>query len=94
LNQFFKNGKKDWRNVPGLAETTFREKNLVNWSESSQLLSTSRCYTSTGHPIYLYVPHASMSFFRKSAVVRFDFSRKSILFMREYLCHHIAKDSI
>jgi hypothetical protein len=38
-----------------LAETTFREKILVNWSELSQLLSTSCCYTSTGHPIYPYL---------------------------------------
>jgi hypothetical protein len=32
LNQFFKNGKEDWGNASGLAETTFREKNLLNWS--------------------------------------------------------------
>jgi histone-lysine N-methyltransferase SETMAR len=30
LNQFFKNGKEDWRNASRLRETTFREKNLVN----------------------------------------------------------------
>jgi hypothetical protein len=55
LNQFFKNGKEDWRTASRLAETTIHEKNLVNWSESSQMLSTSRCYTSTGHPILFWI---------------------------------------
>jgi hypothetical protein len=56
LNQFFKNGKEDWRNASRLAETVFCEKNLVNESESSQLLSTSQCHTSTGHPISIFRP--------------------------------------
>jgi hypothetical protein len=30
LNQFFKNGKEDWRNVSGLAETAFREETVLN----------------------------------------------------------------
>jgi hypothetical protein len=32
LNQFFKDGKEVWGNASGVAETTFSEKNLVNWS--------------------------------------------------------------
>jgi hypothetical protein len=52
LDHFFKNGKEDERNASRLGETTFREKNFLNWFELSQLLYPSRCYTSTGHPIH------------------------------------------
>jgi hypothetical protein len=52
LTQFFKKGTEDWGNASRLTESMFREKNVVNWSQLSQLLSTSRCYTSTEHPMH------------------------------------------